>query len=85
MLPIIDGFEIDRVHFGIFTVLTLMVGILTPPIGIALYIMMDVAKLPFEAVAKATIPFLVPIVIAILLITFIPQISLFLPNLIYGP
>jgi tripartite ATP-independent transporter DctM subunit len=84
MLPIVDGFGIDRVHFGIFTVLTLMVGILTPPVGIALYIMMDVAKLPFEAVARATIPFLVPIVIAILLIAFLPQISLFLPNLVYG-
>ncbi|QDC10610.1 TRAP transporter large permease [Oceanicola sp. D3] len=84
MLPIVDGFGIDRVHFGIFTVLTLMVGILTPPLGIAIYIMMDVAKLPFEAVAKATIPFLIPIVIAVLLITFVPQISLFLPNLVYG-
>ncbi|WGI24816.1 TRAP transporter large permease [Halomonas alkaliantarctica] len=84
MLPIVDGFEIDRVHFGIFTVLTLMVGILTPPIGIALYIMMDVAKLPFEAVAKATVPFLIPIVIAVLLITFVPSISLFLPDLVYG-
>ena len=84
MLPIVDGFGIDRVHFGIFTVLTLMVGILTPPIGIALYIMMDVAKLPFEAVAKATIPFLIPIMIAVLLITFVPQLSLFLPNLVYG-
>ena len=84
MLPIVDGFGIDRVHFGIFTVLTLMVGILTPPIGIALYIMMDVAKLPFEAVAKATVPFLIPIIIAVLLITFVPSISLFLPNLVYG-
>ena len=84
MLPIVDGFGIDRVHFGIFTVLTLMVGILTPPIGIALYIMMDVAKLPFEAVARATVPFLLPIFLAILLIAFVPQISLFLPNLVYG-
>ncbi|MEQ8444454.1 MAG: TRAP transporter large permease [Pelagibacterium sp.] len=84
MLPIVDGFGIDRVHFGIFTVLTLMVGILTPPVGIALYIMMDIAKLPFEKVARATIPFLLPIVIAILLIAFVPQISLFLPNLVYG-
>ncbi|MFN3524946.1 MAG: TRAP transporter large permease [Paracoccus sp. (in: a-proteobacteria)] len=84
MLPIVDGFGIDRVHFGVFTVLTLMVGILTPPIGIALYIMMDVAKLPFEAVAKATLPFLIPIMLAVLLITFVPGISLFLPNLVYG-
>ncbi len=84
MLPIVDGFGIDRVHFGIFTVLTLMVGILTPPIGIALYIMTDVAKLPFEVVAKATVPFLIPIMIGVLLITFVPEISLFLPNLIYG-
>ncbi|MAU21336.1 MAG: C4-dicarboxylate ABC transporter permease [Martelella sp.] len=84
MLPLVDGFGIDRVHYGIITVLTLMVGILTPPIGIALYIMMDVAKLPFEAVARATLPFLIPIMLAVLLITFVPEISLFLPNLVYG-
>lgn len=84
MLPIVDGFGIDRVHFGVFTVLTLMVGILTPPVGIALYIMMDVAKLPFEVVAKATLPFLIPIMVAVLLITFVPAISMFLPNLVFG-
>lgn len=85
VLPIIDGFGIDRVHFGVVTVLTLMVGILTPPLGIALYVMMDVAKLPFETIARATLPFLLPIVLVILVIAFVPQISLFLPDLLMGP
>ena len=85
VLPIVDSFGIDRVHFGIVTVLTLMVGILTPPLGIALYVMMDIAKLPFETIARATIPFLFPIVAVIVLIAFIPEITLFLPNLIMGP
>lgn len=85
VLPIIDSFGIDRVHFGIVTVLTLMVGILTPPLGIALYVMMDIAKLPFETIARATLPFLLPIVLVILLVAFVPQIALFLPDLIMGP
>ncbi len=85
VLPIIDSFGIDRVHFGIITVLTLMVGILTPPLGIALYVMMDIAKLPFEVIARATIPFLLPIIAVILLIAFVPEIALFLPDLIMGP
>lgn len=84
VLPIVDGFSIDRVHFGIVTVLTLMIGILTPPLGIGLYIMMDVAKMPFERIAKATLPFLIPIIITVLIIAFVPQISLALPDLVFG-
>ncbi len=85
VLPIVDALEIDRVHFGIVTVFTLMIGILTPPLGIALYVMMDITKRPFEVLAKAVLPFLIPLLLALLLVAFVPQISLFLPELIMGP
>lgn len=84
VLPIVDAMGIDRVHFGIVTVFALMIGILTPPLGIALYIMMDIAKVRFEVMARSILPFLIPLILALLLIAFIPSISLYLPNLIMG-
>lgn len=84
VLPIADLMGFDRVHFGIITVFALMIGILTPPLGIALYIMMDIAKLPFNKLAYAIIPFLIPLVIALFIVAYVPQISLFLPDLIMG-
>ena len=84
VLPIVDLLAIDRVQFGIVTVLTLMIGVLTPPMGIALYVMTDITKQPFEVLARAAMPFLVPLLAALMLVAFVPEISLFLPNLIIG-
>jgi tripartite ATP-independent transporter DctM subunit len=84
VLPIADAMGFDRVHFGIITIFTLMIGILTPPLGIALYIMMDIAKQSFEQMARAIIPFLVPLMIALLVVAYVPALSLFLPDLIMG-
>ena len=84
VLPIVDLLVIDRVQFGIVTVLTLMIGVLTPPMGIALYVMTDITKQPFEVLARAATPFLVPLLAALILVAFVPEISLFLPNLIIG-
>ncbi|WP_295805817.1 TRAP transporter large permease [uncultured Nitratireductor sp.] len=85
LLPIIDQFGIDRIHFGLIITLSLLIGIATPPMGIALYIVAEVGKVPFEKVAVAILPFLVPLIIALLVITFVPELVLFLPNLILGP
>ncbi|KFB09292.1 TRAP transporter large permease [Nitratireductor basaltis] len=85
LLPIIDQFGIDRIHFGLIITLALLIGIATPPMGIALYIVAEVGKVPFEKVAVAILPFLVPLIAALLLITFVPELVLFLPNLILGP
>lgn len=85
LLPIIDSFGIDRVHFGIILQLALLIGIATPPMGIGLYIMVEVGKVPFERVAMAVLPFLVPLLIVLLLITYIPALTLWLPNLVLGP
>ncbi|MCR4267220.1 TRAP transporter large permease [Nitratireductor sp. ZSWI3] len=85
LLPIIDQFGIDRIHFGLIITLALLIGIATPPMGIALYIVSEVGKVPFEKVAVAILPFLVPLIVALLLVTFVPELVLFLPNLILGP
>jgi len=82
LLPIAVSIGIDPVQFGIMVVLNCGIGLLTPPVGSVLFIGSAVAKLPMEKVVKATLPFYLCMIITLLLITFIPEISLFLPNLI---
>jgi len=62
-----------------------LIGIATPPMGIGLYIMVEVGKVPFERVTLAVIPFLVPLMIVLVLITYFPQLTLWFPNLVLGP
>jgi tripartite ATP-independent transporter DctM subunit len=83
-MPVISAAGIDPVHFGVVTVLNLMIGTLTPPVGIVLFVVARVAKLPFEQVTRATAPFLVPLVVVLLLITVFPGLVLFLPRVIFG-
>ncbi len=83
LLPIAVTLGIDPVHFGVIMVLNLMLGLLTPPVGMVLYVLARVAKIPFEQCVVGTAPFLVPLVIVLLLVTFIPSITMFLPTLIY--
>jgi len=82
LLPIAVEVGVDPVHFGVIMVLNLMIGLLTPPVGMVLYVLSRVAKVPFERCASATLPFLIPLVIVLLLITFIPQISMWLPTIL---
>ena len=85
LLPITDSFGIDRVHFGIILQLALLIGIATPPMGIGLYIMVEVGKVPFERVAVAVLPFLIPLMVVLVMITYMPSLTLWLPDLILGP
>ncbi len=85
LLPVIDSFGIDRVHFGIIIQLGLLIGIATPPMGIGLYIMVEVGKVPFEKVSMAVLPFMIPLMLVLILLTYIPELTLWLPNYILGP
>lgn len=84
LLPIIDAVGIDRVHFGVVLCVNMMIGIITPPMGIGLYVMTAVANVKLEEITKEAIPFIIPLTVALIMITYIPQIVLFLPNLIMG-
>jgi TRAP-type C4-dicarboxylate transport system permease large subunit len=64
-------------------VLNLMIGLLTPPVGLVLYVLSRVSKVPFERCVTATVPFLIPLVIVLMLVTFVPAITLWLPTLLY--
>ncbi|WP_370209517.1 TRAP transporter large permease [Salipiger bermudensis] len=85
LLPLIDAYGIDRVHFGIIIQLGLLLGIATPPMGIGLYIVAEVGRVRFEKVTMAVLPMLIPLVAVLLLLTYVPQTVTFLPDLILGP
>lgn len=83
LLPIAIKMGIDPVHFGVIMVLNLMIGLLTPPIGMVLYVLSRVSGVPFERCVTATAPFLVPLFFVLILITFVPALTMWLPTLIY--
>ena len=84
LLPIAKSIGIDPVQFGIIVVLNCGIGLLTPPVGAVLFIGSAVGKTPMEKVVKATLPFYLCMIITLLLITFIPDISLLIPKLLGG-
>lgn len=83
LLPVVVGLGIDPVHFGVVMVLNLMIGLLTPPVGMVLYVLSRVAHVPFERCVSATVPFLIPLLIVLVLVTFFPALSMWLPTLLY--
>ena len=85
LLPVIDAYGIDRVHFGVFLQLGLLIGIATPPMGIGLYIVSEVGRVRFERVTIAVLPMLIPLIGVLILLTYVPALTTFLPNLILGP
>jgi tripartite ATP-independent transporter DctM subunit len=83
LLPLMDKIGVDPVHFGLIMVLNLMIGLLTPPVGMVLYILARVANISFERTTKACLPFLVPLLVSLALVTYWPSMVMFLPNLFY--
>ena len=82
LAPLLAQLQVDPVHFGIIIILNLMIGANTPPFGVILFVMMEVAKIPFNRMVRSFLPFYVPMAALLVLITFIPAISLWLPALI---
>lgn len=84
MMPIVRAFHIDPVHFGVFVTVNLAIGLVTPPVGINLYVGCNIAQLSVAEVCKRIVPFVIAGIVALLLITFVPQLSLWLPHLLAG-
>lgn len=82
LVPVVVTAGVDPIFFGVLVILNLMIGILTPPMGMALFVVSRVGKIPVHTITKGVIPFLIPLLITLLLITLFPQIVLFLPNLL---
>lgn len=80
LLPLTAQFGIDPVHFGLIMTLNLMIGLLHPPLGMVLFVLSRVAKLSVERTTMAILPWLLPLFIALMLITFVPAVTLWLPG-----
>ena len=80
LLPVIKSIGIDPVHFGMIMMVNLGIGLITPPVGAVLFVGSAVAKLKIEQVVKAMKPFFVILLFVLMLVTYVPQISLWLPR-----
>lgn len=82
LLPIVKDLNVDLVHFGVVMVLNLMIGQVTPPFGVCLFVISDAGKIKLDRLYKSVIPFLAPLVLVLLMCTYIPGIVTWLPNLL---
>jgi tripartite ATP-independent transporter DctM subunit len=83
LLEIAKVIQIDPVHFGIIVVINLSIGLATPPVGVCLFIACGIAKVPLERVSIATLPMIAIAIGVLMLITYAPAVSLFLPSLFF--
>ena len=81
-LPVIKQFGIDPVHFGIIMILNLGIGLLTPPVGPTMVVGCAIGRVSMEAVSRSILIFYVPMLIVLLLVTYIPALSLWLPSVV---
>jgi tripartite ATP-independent transporter DctM subunit len=80
LMPIAHKLGVDPVHFGLVMVLNLMIGLLHPPMGMVLFVLARVAKLSIERTTMAILPWLVPLLASLVILTYVPAISLWLPR-----
>ena len=83
-MPLIDRVGIDPVHFGIVMTLNLMIGLLTPPVGMCLYAVSAIGKVPLWTLARELVPYIIALIACLFLITYVPGLVLWIPNLIMG-
>ena len=86
MLPILIAISqtlgIDQVHLGVIVVLNLMIGLMTPPIGFSVFMLSSIAKVPYGQTLKYCLPWIVPLLVVLLLVTYFEPVTLFLPRLL---
>jgi tripartite ATP-independent transporter DctM subunit len=83
LVPTANALGIDLVHLGIVVIFNLLIGIMTPPMGIGLYILAAISRLSIGALAWAALPFVAALIAVLLLLTFVPALSLWLPDLLF--
>ena len=81
VLPLVKALGIDLTHFGVMIVLNMMIGLTTPPFGVLLFIVSGITKVPLQEIIKETLPLIGVLIVVLFLITYIPGIVLFLPEL----
>ena len=82
LLPVMINFGVDPVQFGLIMIFNLILGTIHPPIGVVLFVMARIADISFEQISRAILPWLVPLLIVLVLITVWPALTLWLPDLV---
>jgi C4-dicarboxylate transporter DctM subunit len=82
-LPVVLEMGIDPIHFGVIMIINLAIGMLTPPFGLNLFVASGISKLSLAGVTRGTMPFIFVLIAALMVITYVPQLSLYLANFVY--
>jgi C4-dicarboxylate transporter, DctM subunit len=80
-IPTAEALDIDMVHFGVVVVVNIMLGLITPPYGLLLFVTSGVTGVPLRAIVREVMPFLYVMIVALGIITFVPEVVLWLPRL----
>jgi tripartite ATP-independent transporter DctM subunit len=84
LLPLVSQVGVDPVHFGLVFMLMVVLGLVTPPVGVSMYVVCSILDCPVEEYVKECVPFIVAVVLVDILLIFFPDLVLFVPNLIFG-
>lgn len=84
LFPVVQSVGVDPIHFGVIFVVNLAIGLVTPPFGVCLFSVCNIAKMKLEDLVKATLPLYASLIVVLILITLFPQVVLFLPNLFFN-
>jgi tripartite ATP-independent transporter DctM subunit len=82
LMPLIAQYGIDPIHFGVIMILNLMIGLITPPVGTVLFTLNKITTVPFKDLMRNIIPFYIPLIIVLVLVTYVPSLVMFIPNLL---
>jgi tripartite ATP-independent transporter DctM subunit len=82
LVPLIQSVGMDLIHFGVVLCLAITIGIMTPPMAIGIFILVGITGCSFEEISRNTVKFLIPLILALFIVTYVPAITLFLPNLL---
>lgn len=85
LMPIANFYGFDPIYFAVISVVTLMIGCLTPPVGMVLYVLAGVSNVPFVKISRAMIPFIVSCTIVVIALAYMEWLVVWLPNLVFGP
>ncbi|WP_126427874.1 TRAP transporter large permease [Brevibacillus marinus] len=82
LLPVATSFGVDPIHFGVIMVTNLAIGFVTPPLGVNLIVASSIGKISFERISAAVVPFIITMVVTLLVITYVPELSIWLPTVL---
>jgi C4-dicarboxylate transporter DctM subunit len=84
LLPLLQPFAIDPVHFGVVVTMNMELALLTPPVGLNLFVLAAILRCPLSEVVRGVWPFVIIMGGLLVLVTYVPAVATFLPDLVYG-